>query len=190
MNGVAAVAREAGVRVHLDGARLANAVVASGISAPEWCASADSVSLCLSKGLGAPVGSVIAGDEDFLERARLMRKRLGGWMRQAGVLAAAGLIALRDGVQRLELDHELAQQLAQRLGQLDGLSTDPDGVDTNIVLVGVEREGWNAPELAEALGKRGVGVMPMGQNLRFVTHLGVGPEDLDQLVTAAADLLQ
>ena len=190
VQGVGAVAREAGVPVHLDGARLANAVIASGIKASDWCESADSVSLCLSKGLGAPVGSVIAGDEEFLERARLIRKRLGGWMRQSGILAAAGLIALREGVERLALDHDLAQQLAQRLGEVDGLMTDPASVDTNIVMVGVEREGWSAPRLAEALGERGVGVMPMGPNLRFVTHLGVGPEDVDHLVTSVEDLLQ
>jgi threonine aldolase len=111
-------------------------------------------------------------------------------MRQSGILAAAGLIALREGVERLALDHDLAQQLAQRLGEVNGLITDPASVDTNIVMVGVECEGWSAPRLAEALGERGVGVMPMGPNLRFVTHLGVGPEDVDHLVTSVEDLLQ
>jgi len=189
VSGVSGVARAAGIPVHLDGARLANAVVASGISASEWAKWADSVSLCLSKGLGAPVGSVIAGDENFLQRARLVRKRLGGWMRQAGVLAAAGLIALRDGVQRLELDHQLAQTVAKRLGAIAGLHADPASVDTNIVMVRVQHPNWDAPRLAAALGERGVGVMPMGQNLRFVTHLGVGSEDVDGLVTAAEELL-
>lgn len=182
---VSAAARERGIPVHLDGARLANAVVASGIPAREWCAQADSVSLCFSKGLGAPVGSVIAGDSAFGERAVLVRKRLGGWMRQAGHLAAAALVALEHGVARLEEDHALARSIAERLGALDGLAADPGSVDTNIVMVQVETPDLDAAGLAAALGERGVRVMPMGERtLRFVTHRDVSSVDVDRLETA------
>jgi threonine aldolase len=180
------IAREAGLAVHLDGARLANAVVASGTSAATWCAHADSVSLCFSKGLGAPVGSVIAGDEAFLERARLVRKRLGGWMRQAGHLAAAALFALEHRVERLAEDHALARALAERLGAVPGLATDPEAVHTNIVMVGIEDAARDAATVAAALGEHGVLVMPMGaRRLRFVTHLDVGRDELERLVQAA-----
>ncbi len=184
------VARERGIPVHLDGARLANAVVASGRAAPIWTGLVDSVSLCLSKGLGAPVGSVVAGDEDFIERAMRVRKRLGGWMRQAGLIAAAARVALSENVQRLALDHALARDLAERLDSLDGLSSDPGKVETNIVMVEVERPGLTAADLAARLGDRGVRVMPMGpQVLRFVTHYDVGQADLDLLVSAATEIL-
>ncbi len=184
-------ARARGIPVHLDGARLANAVVASGRAAPVWTGMVDSVSLCLSKGLGAPVGSVVAGDVDFIERAMRVRKRLGGWMRQAGLIAAAARVALSENVQRLALDHALARDLAERLDALDGLSSDPEKVETNIVMVEVTRAGLTAAALAAELGERGVKVMPMGpQVLRFVTHCDVGQADLDLLVSAAAEILE
>ncbi len=184
--GVAAIAREHGIPVHLDGARLANAVVASGIPAQRWAEQADSVSLCFSKGLGAPVGSVIAGDGEFIERGVLVRKRLGGWMRQAGHLAAAALLALEEGVERLAEDHALARSIAERLGVLPGLAADPAAVETNIVMVSVETPDHDAASLAQALGERGVRVMPMGERvLRFVTHRDVGPADVDRLEEAA-----
>lgn len=182
-------ARANGVAIHLDGARLANAVVASGVAAPRWTRLADSVSLCFSKGLGAPVGSVLAGDAAFVERAVLVRKRLGGWMRQAGVIAAGALFALEHQVERLAIDHALARDLATRLGRIEGLSTRPREVDSNIVMVTVGA-GRSAAELAQAFQGRGVAVMAMGKGrLRFVTHLGVGPADLDHLEQVARDLL-
>jgi threonine aldolase len=187
---VSAVAREAGVPVHLDGARLANAVVASGIPAQRWAEQADSVSICLSKGLGAPVGSLVAGGEDFVRRATVVRKRLGGGMRQAGVIAAAGLVALEHNVERLSQDHRLARTLAQRLAALDGLAAEPAAVDTNIVMVTVEREDLDAEALVEALAARGVLVMAFGERiLRFCTHLGVGAEDVERLERAARAVL-
>lgn len=187
---VAAVAKEARIPLHLDGARLANAVVASGVNARDYASLADSVSLCFSKGLGAPVGSIIAGDAAFLERARLVRKRLGGWMRQAGHLAAAALFALENNIDRLAQDHALARDLAGRLGGLEGLDSDPAGVDTNIAMVQVSHPNWDAQSLAQALGEKGVRVMAMGpKRLRFVTHLGVGPQDLDRLESAARSIL-
>lgn len=187
---ISEAARARGIPVHLDGARLANAVVASGRSAPVWTGMVDSVSLCLSKGLGAPVGSIVAGGDEFIERAMRVRKRLGGWMRQAGLIAAAARVALSENVQRLALDHALARDLAERLDALDGLSSDPEKVETNIVMVEVTRAGLTAAALAGELGQRGVKVMPMGpQVLRFVTHYDVGKAELDLLVTAAAEIL-
>lgn len=184
------VADERGLPVHMDGARLANAQVASGIAAADLAACADSVSVCLSKGLGAPVGSIVAGDADFLERAKRVRKRLGGWMRQAGVIAAGGLFALEHQVERLADDHALAKQLAERLGALPGLSCDPAAVETNLVLVGVDHPRHDPASLAAALADHGVRVMPLSPtHLRFVTHMDVGEPDLDRLEAACAALL-
>ncbi|MGB0332328.1 MAG: threonine aldolase family protein, partial [Planctomycetota bacterium] len=183
---ISRVARVRGVPVHLDGARLANAVVASGIPAPDWTAHADSVSLCLSKGLGAPVGSVVAGDSAFIDRAKRVRKRLGGWMRQAGLVAAAARVALAENVGRLALDHALAREVAKCLGRIDGLSADPSRVATNIAMVTVERDGLTAAAVAAGLAQRGVHVMAMGpQVLRFVTHLDLGADDVRRLEVAA-----
>jgi threonine aldolase len=190
LDALVAIARQAGFPVHLDGARLFNAVVASGVEAREWCARTDSVAICLSKGLGAPVGSLVAGDEAFIQRARLVRKRLGGWMRQAGFLAAAGLFALEHNVERLAQDHALARDLARRMGALPGLAADAEAVDTNIVMVQVEREDLDAAALARALAEHQVLVMPMGtRTLRFVTHLDVDGDDLARLETACASIL-
>ncbi|MEO1699768.1 MAG: GntG family PLP-dependent aldolase [Planctomycetota bacterium] len=186
---LAEVAHEHGIPVHLDGARLANAVVASGVPAPEWTQHVDSVSLCLSKGLGAPVGSVVAGNEFFLKSAIRVRKRLGGWMRQAGLIAAAARVALDTGVDRLAQDHALARVLAERLGALEGFRADPASVDTNIAMVDVTAEGRTAADVAAMLAEHDVHVMAMGpQRLRFVTHSGVGPEHVDRLVGAAEGL--
>ncbi len=183
-------AREAGLRVHLDGARLANAVVASGVGARRWAAVADTVSICLSKGLGAPVGSLVAGDAAFLERARLARKRLGGWMRQAGILAAAGIHALRHNVERLADDHALAAALARGLDELPGLEAFPAQVETNIVMVRVRHARHTSASLAAELGRRGVLVLPMNDTaLRFVTHLDVGPADVERCLAEARAIL-
>ncbi|MDP6955609.1 MAG: GntG family PLP-dependent aldolase, partial [Planctomycetota bacterium] len=144
LRAVAEVARAAGVAVHMDGARLAHAVVASGVAARDYAACADSVSLCLSKGLGAPVGSLIAGPAEFLERARRVRKQLGGWMRQAGIIAAAGRMALAENVERLADDHLLAKELAAVVEGFSGLGVPAGGPETNLVPVRVEREGLGA----------------------------------------------
>ena len=183
---IASIAREHSIPVHLDGARLANAVVASGIAAPEWTQHADSVALCLSKGLGAPVGSVIAGDDAFIERAMRVRKRLGGWMRQAGLVAAAARVALAENVDRMADDHALARDIAERLGSIEGLRTDLASVETNMAMIHIVGGGMTAADVSAALAEHGVRVMPMGpQVLRFVTHLDVGPADVEALVAAA-----
>ncbi|MEW6072236.1 MAG: GntG family PLP-dependent aldolase [Planctomycetota bacterium] len=190
LRAVREVAAARGVPVHMDGARLANAVVASGVDARTWASCADSVSVCLSKGLGAPVGSIVAGGEEFLARARVIRKRLGGWMRQAGIIAAAGLLGLREGVDRLAEDHALARELAAALDRMPGLSAPPAEVETNLVLVRVEHARFDAAALAARLKEEGVLVLPLTpETLRFVTHRDVGPADLDRLLAALERIL-
>ena len=185
-----AVAREQDVPFHMDGARLGNAVAASGVSASDFAGCVDSVSVCLSKGLGAPVGSIVAGDADFAERAVRVRKRLGGWMRQAGILAAAGLIALEDGLARLGEDHALARSLATALDGFDGLSCPPDSIETNLVLVQVDLPELDAPALSARLEEGGVRVLALSpDSLRFVTHRDVGPDDVEHLTSAVARVL-
>ncbi len=188
---MAEVCGERGLKVHMDGARLANAVVASGTPAADWAAYADSVSICLSKGLGAPVGSIIAGDADFLKRARLVRKRLGGWMRQAGSLAAAACYALDNNVERLAIDHANATDLATGFDALPGLACPPQEVQTNVVMVRVEKDGFDAPSLAAELGQKGIRTMPMKQDvLRFVTHMDVDSEDVKAAIEAMSECLK
>jgi len=189
LQAVAGVARAAGLRVHLDGARLANAVVASGVPAARWAALADSVSTCVSKGLGAPVGSLVAGDREFLERAARVRLRLGGGMRQAGILAAAGLFALEHNVERLAEDHALAREVAGCFEGFPGVSCDVARVETNIVNVRVVGGGMDSGALAGRLRERGVLALPMSREiLRFVTHLDVGRADVERLRLALAGI--
>lgn len=167
------LADELGIPVHMDGARLFNASVASGVDVSEFAACADSVSICLSKGLGCPVGSLIAGPREFLERARLMRKRLGGWMRQSGILAAAGLYALQHNVARLADDHVLAKELASVLDGCNGLECSPDHVESNIVMARVRHRSHDPVSLMNEFKKRNVLVLPQNATtLRFVTHGG------------------
>ena len=187
---VARVCREHGLPLHLDGARLPNAVVASGVEAAAWSAQADSVSVCLSKGLGAPVGSVVAGDAAFGERARVLRKQLGGWMRQSGVLAAAALVALDEGLERLGDDHHLAREIAAAATRFRGLTADPEAVETNIAFVDVEPGARDGTGLARELESRGIRVLALGpRRLRFVTHRDVGPADLERLVGVLGEIL-
>ena len=190
LEAVRAVAREAGIPVHMDGARLWNAIVASGVEARVFAGCADSVSVCLSKGLGAPVGSLVAGDRAFLERAKVIRKRLGGWMRQAGILAAAGLFALEHNLARLAEDHALARSLAERLHGRKGLACPPDEIETNLVFVQVGHPRFDAPALSAALKEHGILVLPQtARALRFVTHLDVGADDVERLERAIDRLL-
>lgn len=182
---VAAVAHEHDVRVHVDGARLFHAVVASGRPAAELVAAADSVSVCFSKGLGAPVGSAVAGPADFVERARLVRKRLGGWMRQAGIIAAGARWALDHGIERLADDHALARELAAVLERHAGIRCEP--VETNIVIAVLADGG--GPELVGRLEAEGVRALTLAPDrLRFITHRDVGPADVERLGRALARL--
>jgi threonine aldolase len=182
-------AHELGMKVHMDGARLANAVVASGRSAAELARGADSVMFSLSKGLGAPVGALAAGPRAFVERARLVRKRLGGWMRQAGVLAGAGLYALEHHLAPLAEDHALARRLAEVLQATGAFEAWPDRVESNIVMARVSRPGWTPEGVMGKLAEHDVLVLPMSADtLRFVTHRDVGPSDVERLERALEHL--
>ncbi|ASU80544.1 threonine aldolase [Actinopolyspora erythraea] len=169
-----AAARDNGLRVHVDGARIFNAAVALGVQPAALTVGADTVQTCLSKGLGAPVGSAVAGSGEFVEEARRMRKMLGGGVRQGGVLAAAGLVAL-EGFDRLRSDHDNAARLATGLTELGWNVTPPR---TNIVLAAVPDVGHSLEWL------RGLGVLavPMAGRVRFVTHRDVGPTDIDEVL--------
>jgi len=187
LGAIAEHARHAGVPVHMDGARLFNAAVALGVPASEIAQHTDSVNFCLSKGLGAPVGSVLCGPRDFIERALVVRKRFGGGMRQVGFLAAAGLHALDHHIERLAEDHERARRLALGLAEIDGLSLDPERFPTNIVYVDTDPE--MAPVWERALAERGVMIHAMGlERLRFVTHLDLDDEVIDGVLERVAQV--
>jgi threonine aldolase len=186
---VAAVAREHGLRLHLDGARLWNAAVATGIREADYAAYFDSVNVCFSKGLGAPVGSALAGSRAFIERARRFRKQFGGGMRQAGIIAAGALYALDHHRDRLAEDHAHARALAEGLAVLPGLELEPKSVETNIIRFRVA--GMPAAELAEKVGHAGVRVLATGPNtIRAVTHLNVSRADVDFALAAFARALE
>ena len=181
METVSEWARRRGLAVHLDGARLYNAAVASGVPVERYAACADTVSLCLSKGLGAPVGTCLVGDSDTIERARWVRKRLGGGMRQAGILAAAGVYALEHNVERLSEDHALAREIAAGLVGIGGLAVDPDAVQTNIIMIELTGE-VHAQDIVEELEREGVRVLAVGpRKLRAVTHLDVPAKAAEQV---------
>ena len=166
---------------HLDGARLFNAVVASEISAADWARSFDTVSVCFSKGLGAPVGSALVGSQDMVEEMRRHRKVLGGGMRQSGIIAAGALYALEHKIARLADDHAAAQCLAEAIQQSPGLSLEPENVDTNIVIFRVHSDSTDAASFCQQLHDRGVWVFPFSQyHVRAVTHMDVTTEDCQQ----------
>lgn len=176
-------ARQNGLRTHLDGARLWNAVVASGIAAARWARHFDTVNVCFSKGLGAPVGSALAGPAELIREAIRHRKVLGGGMRQAGILAAAALHALEHHVDRLVDDHRNARRLADGIRQIDGLRLEGDTIDTNIVVFHVQPQRGSALDLVGCLRERGVLMLASGPStIRAVTHLDVTAADVDRAV--------
>jgi threonine aldolase len=182
MRSVLAVARDAGMRAHLDGARLMNAVVASGVPAHDWAGGFDTAWLDFTKGLGAPVGAVLAGSRELIEEAWRYKQMWGGAMRQAGIVAAAGLYALDHHVERLAEDHENARALAHGLAELDGVAIDPDTVETNIVVFDVP----DAAEFCAALKRDGVLMYAIGpRRVRAVTHLDVDRAGVEQALVAA-----
>jgi threonine aldolase len=190
MDAIGDLAHERGLQLHVDGARIWNAAVAQGVSPARLLRNADSVSACLSKGLAAPVGSVVAGDGDFIRRARRMRKQVGGGMRQAGVIAAAGILALTEMIDRLAEDHVNAQRLAHGLDELDGISVDLPSVQTNLVYFDVTRPDVTALDLATALAQEGIQVIATGaRRLRAVTHYEVRADDVETALGAMADVL-
>ena len=177
----AAFAREKGLAIHLDGARVFNAAVKLGVPLTQITQPFDSVSLCLSKGLGAPVGTVLVGKKAFVSEAHRLRKLLGGGMRQAGVLAAAGLYAVEHHVERLAEDHANAKRLAEGIAVLKGVKLDPATVQTNMLFASIAPE--QAQPLAAHLKQAGIQVLP-NPALRLVTHLDVSEKDVDTVIAA------
>ncbi|WEG13840.1 low-specificity L-threonine aldolase [Pullulanibacillus sp. KACC 23026] len=188
MKRVYTVAQQNGIPVHLDGARLFNAVVQSGHSAKEFARETTTVQICLSKGLGSPVGSLIAGDQAFINRARKWRKRLGGGLRQAGILAAAGLVSLTKMVDRLSEDHERAQRLARALAEVEGYEIS-NNVDTNIVMLDVSNTSLSAKQIVEEVKKEGVLASVFGPStIRLTTHYDISDLDIDKAITVFQNL--
>jgi len=191
LRSVGDIAHRHGVKLHIDGARLFNAAVALGVPARQLSVEADSISFCLSKGLAAPVGSVVCGSTDFIQAARRARKVLGGGMRQAGVLAAAGLVALNEMVDRLAEDHANARRLADGLAGVAGLKLDPERYITNIIYFDVVKPGLNAAELAAVLQKEGVRMLASGpRTLRAVTHYEVTAVDIEYALSVMAKVMK
>lgn len=190
MKAVHELATQHGIPVHTDGARIFNAAIALRTDARALAQHTDSICFCISKGLSAPVGSLLCGSTKFIESARAFRRMLGGNMRQAGPLAAAGIVALETMVERLAEDHATARQLALALHRLDAGLIDPAGVETNLVKISLPRHGATAAVWSEDLKRAGVLVSPCDvYALRFVTHRHIGPADVDEAVSRFASRL-
>jgi threonine aldolase len=186
-----AVADLHGLRLHMDGARIFNAVTASGVPVLEYAKCADSVMFCLSKGLSAPIGSMLVGPQGFIDYGRRIRKALGGGMRQVGVIAAAGLLAMTEMVARLGDDHARARRLAEAVSVLPGVKIDPAEVETNIIIFGFEHPKYSVPAFLQELKERGILALaaPGGIGIRMVTHKDVGDEDVDRAADAFRAIL-
>jgi threonine aldolase len=190
MESVADLARKRGLRVHLDGARIFNAVVALGVDIKEFTRHVDSLSFCLSKGLSAPVGSVVCGSSQFIAEARRNRKLLGGGMRQAGIIAAPGIVALERMMERIADDHKNACRLAEGIAGIRGLSIDVKRVYTNIVYFDIDSEKVTAERLKIMLAEKGIKVLPTGPaRFRMVTHHGIEAEDIEWTISALNDIM-
>ncbi len=189
VNELIELANDEDIPVHLDGARIFNASVESGEPVDELTEGVDSIMFCLSKGLGAPVGSMLVGSEDFIEEARKVRKQLGGGMRQVGILASAGLYALQNHVERLEKDHQNARILADKLKDIEEIDvTDPE---TNILMIDTTDSGFDESGFIDKLEEEGVLVGSIGpQKIRFVTHLGIDKEDVERAGEIIRSILQ
>lgn len=188
---IAEVARRHELALHMDGARLMNACVASGVAAADYAAPFDSLWIDLSKGLGCPIGGVLAGSGDFIARAWRWKQRLGGAMRQAGIIAAAGVYALENNVERLAEDHANARLFADLLADVPGIAVEPEAVETNIVFFDVGDTGLTADQVAERLADHGVRIGPMGEDLmRAVTHLDVTTEQVAKAAAAVRAVVE
>jgi threonine aldolase len=182
-------AHQLNLPVHLDGARIFNSAVAQNETVANLTKEVDSVQFCLSKGLGAPVGSMILGKKDFIAEARVWRKRFGGGMRQAGILAAAGLIALTESPKVLHLDHENARRLAEGVANIKGIKIDAEKVQTNIVIFDVSETGKTSAEICEHLKTDGILAIGFGNFIRMVTHYDVSRDDIETTLTALENIL-
>jgi threonine aldolase len=182
-------AHELNLPVHLDGARIFNAATALNESVAELSKDCDSVQFCLSKALGAPVGSMILGEKDFIAEARVWRKRLGGGMRQVGVLAAAALVAMEETPKLLHIDHENAKKLAEGLANLKGVSIDAEKVATNIVIFDVAATGKTQAEICARLKEEGILAIGFDSSIRMVTHYDVSREDIEKTIEALEKIL-
>jgi len=191
IDSVSALAKEHGLSVHLDGARIFNAAVALGVDVKELTANVDSLSFCLSKGLSAPVGSVVCGSSEFIAEARRARKVLGGGMRQTGVIAAAGIKALEEMVDRLAEDHKNARRLAEGIASISGLSIELANVQTNIIYFELDEGRMTPMELVKELNKKEVKLLSVGaRRLRAVTHYGISAGDIDLTVKALGEVMK
>jgi len=187
---VADIAHDAGAKVHLDGARLFNASVSLEVPPAALVQDVDDVSFCLSKALSCPVGSILCGSNEFIEGAHKWRKMVGGGMRQAGVLAAAGLVALDNMVERLADDHSNAKRLAEGLANIEGITVDPTSIQTNIVIFEVAESAGNVNDVINELADEGVLVTyPGQQSLRMVTHRHISASDIDEALTRVAKVM-
>ncbi len=176
---VANLARAHNIKLHIDGARIFNAAVAQGVEVQELVEDADSVSFCMSKGLAAPVGSIICGSKDFIDQARGIRKGLGGGMRQAGIIAAAGIVALETMVDRLQEDHTNARLLADGIADLPGIILDPESIKTNIIYFDMDDAAMESADFLAALSTKGIQFFDTGpRRFRMVTHYGITAEDI------------
>jgi threonine aldolase len=181
INDICTHAHAAGLKVHLDGARVFNAAVALGVTVDDMTRNVDSIMFCLSKGLGAPVGSMIVGSQEFIDKARIYRKMFGGGMRQVGVLAAAGRVALEESPKRLHIDHQNARRLAEGIAQIPGLQVDPRNVQTNIVIFDCKKTGLDAVQLCDALKPHGIWALDTAPySVRFVTHCDVDAAGIER----------
>lgn len=184
------IADQYDVKLHLDGARIFNASTASGIPVKEYAALADSLMFCLSKGLSAPVGSMLVGPRSFIDYARRVRKALGGGMRQVGVLAAPGIVALTEMVGRLHEDHERAKRLASAIAELPGIQLNPEEVQTNIFVFGFSHPKFSVAEFLAELRKRKILALATTGGIRFVTHKDIDDEDVERAIAAFQEILK
>jgi len=190
MESVAKLAADRGLSMHLDGARVFNAAIALRVDVTELTCHADSVSFCLSKGLSSPVGSLICGSSQFIAEARRNRKVLGGGMRQSGIIAAAGITALEQMVDRLTEDHENAKRLAEGIARIPGLSIDLGKIHTNIVYFDMADEQFDAETLVKQLADRGIKILQVApRRIRAVTHYGISSEDIDLALAAMIEVI-
>jgi threonine aldolase len=188
---VGTLAQKHGLKVHLDGARVFNAAVALGAEVSGLTRSVDSVTFCLSKGLSAPVGAVLCGNRAFIKEAHRWRKAVGGGMRQCGILAAAGIVALEQMVDRLSDDHVNARRLAEGIANMAGVDIDPQTVQTDIVIFQVTSNKLSAPQLVQALLERGIQMSAIGPGqIRAVTHHGIEAADIETTLSAMSDILR